>query len=162
MPRFFGTKLSLRDFSDRRSKFSPCFLDDRNVGLLLCVYFGKRARHDSFIFPHVNKSAGVCGSSENRHECQDCSTSRVPVRQAMTSNSGASCLPSCCAASALSQNTTHTIHIRFRVSTAYPYLFFWLVFIILFIILLLNHYYNSIEIINIKRYILYLFYSLYI
>lgn len=51
----------------------------------LAVHFGRRARHDSFIFLHVNKSAGICGSSEN-HECQDCSTSRVPVRQVTSSN----------------------------------------------------------------------------
>lgn len=35
---------------------------------------------------HVNKSAGICGSSEN-HECQDCSTSRVPLRRVTSSNS---------------------------------------------------------------------------
>lgn len=54
-------------------------------------------RHDSFIFPFINKSAGIWLIGIE-HECRDCSTSRVPAREAMTSNSGASCLRSCCSA----------------------------------------------------------------
>lgn len=56
--RASSARNSRHDFPDHRSKFSSYFLDDRDVGLLLCVYFGKRATHDSFIFPRVNKSAG--------------------------------------------------------------------------------------------------------
>jgi len=78
-------------------------------------------RHGSFIFPLVNKSAGIwlIGISMN---------AKTVLHRAFRRwrrITAASCLRSCCTANALSQNTTHTISgFKYRLHTSvFPFRF---------------------------------------
>lgn len=93
-------------FCDTRHVFFSIAMAGCRVGFVHHLQVSER--HDSFIFPLVNKSAGIwlIGIGMNAKTVLHRAFRLARRRRRITT---ASCLRSCCTASALSQNTTHTL-----------------------------------------------------